>query len=165
MPVQHAPTVAMSVNHQRAYVTNLFHTAQADAVERNHRARATSRNNFVIMPLHRVEFVANVEGIHHALASAIGVGVDDPHDGVHTLVKRRVRRIRHQLVVLDEINSGFAENFHQLRRLLRRQADAGLDDCADERTALDFCQLARTSHTKFRSAKMIGERRRQFHVH
>ena len=117
------------------------------------------------MPLHRVEFVAHVEGIHHLLASAVGVGVDDAHDGIHTFVEGRVRWIRHQLIVLDEINSGFAKNFHQVRRLLRRHADARLDDRADERAALDLRQLATTAHPKLRPAKVLREGLRQFHVH
>jgi hypothetical protein len=36
----------------------------------------------------------------------------------------RMRRIGHQFVVLDEINSRFTQDIHQLRGLLRRQADA-----------------------------------------
>ena len=63
-------------------------------------------------------------------------GVDDAHDGADALVERADRAVRLQLVVLDEIDAGRAELGDERRRLLGVEADARLDDGADQRAAL-----------------------------
>ena len=147
----------MTVNRQRAVIANLLRARESDAVKGNHRARSARLHDLVIMPLHRVEFVADVEGIHHLFASALRVIINDAHDGVHAFIERRVRWIRHQLIVLDKINSRFGQSFYQFRRLRRRHSNARFDDRADERTVLNFCQRAATSDTEFRPAKIFCE--------
>ena len=88
MPIQRAPAVAMAVNSKLAEVANLLRAGKSNAVQRNHCAGPATANHLFVMPQHRVEFVADIEGVHHFLATAIGMRVDDAHDYIDTIVKR-----------------------------------------------------------------------------
>ena len=90
----------------------------------------------VVAAAHLVEVARQVEGEHHFLAGSIGVGVDDAHHGPHALVEGAVRAVRLEFVVLDEVDPSFAQRVDQCRRLLRPEADARLDDGADQRACL-----------------------------
>jgi hypothetical protein len=92
------------------------------------------------------------------------MGIDDGHDGVHALVERRMRRIGHQFVVLDKINSGLSESLDERGGLYRSETDTGLNDGADKRTAFDRSKTARAGDAKLRAAKMFGEGRGQFEI-
>ena len=75
-----------------------------------------------------------------------------------------MRRIRHQLVVLDEINSRLGERPDHRRGLLGREANAGFDNCADQRTAIHSSEPARAGDAELRSAKMLREGRGQIEI-
>jgi hypothetical protein len=60
-------------------------------------------------------------------------------------------RVRHQLVVLDEIDAGFAERADEIRGLLGSQADAGFNDGADEGPAINAGEFARAIDAELRA--------------
>ena len=66
-----------------------------------------------------------------------------------------------QLVVLDEVDAGFGEHLYLRRGLLRRHADARLDDGADDGTAVNAREPARSLHAELRALICGEERRRQ----
>ena len=78
------------------------------------------------------------------------------HDRRQPRSKGLVRRIGHQLIVLDEVNPRCAQRIHQLRRLRGTQTDAGLDNRAHQRTPLHTRQLARALDAKRRPLKLGG---------
>ncbi len=106
-----------------------------------------------------VEFVGDVEGVHDFLADALGVVVEDSHNGVNAVVERGMRWIGHEFVILDEIDPGFGEGFNDVGGLLGRHADAGFNDGADEGKVLDAGELAATGDAEGGPAEMFGRRR------
>ena len=83
------------------------------------------------MPAHGVDVVGDVEGDHHLAAHAVGVAVDHRHDRLDPGLERRIGRVAHQLVVLDEVDVGLAERVDERRRVLGGEPDGRLDDRAD----------------------------------
>ena len=88
----------------------------------------------VVTPAHLVELAGQVEGEHHLLAGAVRMVVDDAHHGADALVEGAVGAVRLQLVVLDEVDPGFAERaWPWPRSSSGAETDARLDDGADQR--------------------------------
>ena len=92
---------------------------------------------------HLVELAGEVEGVHRLLAGPVGMIVDDAHHGSYALVERAVRAVRLQLVVLDEVDPGLAEVLDHGGGRLGVEADARLDDGADQRPAVNVGEPAR----------------------
>jgi len=90
--------------------------------------------------------------------------VQDTQDGGSALIEWAVRTVRLQIVVFDEIDAGFGEDFDLRRGLLRRHAHAGLDDGADQRPPKDSREAARSCNAELRTLIGGEESRRQRHV-
>ena len=89
------------------------------------------------------------------------MGVDDAHYGPHAIVKGAAGTVRLEFVVLDEVDPDFAQRLGQGRRVFRSQADARLDDGADQRAFLHAREPARAGDTEFRAGIAFRERVRQ----
>ena len=100
---------------------------------------------------HLIEVAGQVEGEHDLLARALGVIVDHAHNRFDPPLERTVRPVRLQFVVLDEVDAGPAELADQRRRFLGTEADARLDDRADQRSSVDTGKPPRSSNAKPRS--------------
>ncbi len=85
---------------------------------------------------HQIQLIADIEGVHQFLARFHRLIVHNVHDGLHTILERRMRWVGHQFVVFDEIDARFRQNRNQIGRLRRRQSDARFDDGANDRPAL-----------------------------
>src|SRR6185295_4310781 len=91
MAIQHSPAIAMAMDRELAEITNCFYAAQPDAVERDHRGSAAGLHDLLVVASQLINFIADIERVHHFLAGAIGVGIDDTHDRTNSFIKRRVR--------------------------------------------------------------------------
>ena len=91
------------------------------------------------------------------LPGAVGVAVDDRHHRPGALLERAVRPVGLQLVVLDEIDAASGEDLDQRRGALRGQADARLDDGADQRPGRDARQAAGAVDAELRALVARGE--------
>src|SRR3954467_10339158 len=86
---------------------------------------------------HLVEVARQIEGEHDLFAGAVRVGVDDAHHGPDAFIEGAGWSLRLEFVALYAVDPGFAERLGQRRRVLRPEADARLDDGADQRACLD----------------------------
>ena len=130
---QHAPAVAVPVNWQLAMLSQIRHRWKSHRIQAHHDAGSARCQNGIVMAQHLVQIVGDVEREHHLLARPVRQLVDDLHHRRDAFVQRRVRRVRHQFVVLDEINARLAQLSDQFRRLLRRQPHTRLDDRSEDR--------------------------------
>ena len=106
---------------------------------------------------HLIELAREIEGIHHLLARSVGVIIDDAHHGADALVKRAMRSVGLKFVVLDEVDAGFAQSLGQGCCLVRPEADARLDDGADQRKVSDTGEAARSRNPEFRAGICVRE--------
>ena len=113
---------------------------------------------------HLIEIAGEVEGIHHLLARSVGVIIDDAHHGPGPLVERAMRSVRLKLVVLDEVDAGFAQGLGQGGGLVGPEADARLDDGADQRKVSDTGEAPRSRNPEFRAGICLRERSGQADV-
>ena len=148
-------------------VAQLLHAGQADAVEAHHHARAArgaalcrsaaaSRRSRRVMLKAYITFlpVRSAWSLMHA------------HHRVDALVERRVRRVGHQLVVLDEVDPRRGELSRPASAVCcGRQADAGLDDRADDRAVVDAGELPGAVDAELRAGIGVREGGRDFEVH
>ncbi len=66
--------------------------------------------------------------------------VDHLHHGTRPLVERADRAIGIQFIVLDKVDAGFGENPNETGGLVRVETDTGLDDRADQGSAMDISE-------------------------
>jgi hypothetical protein len=62
----------------------------------------------VVAMAHLIKIAGEIEGIHHLLARAVRMIIDDAHDGAGSLVKWAMRPIGLQFVILDEVDPSLA---------------------------------------------------------
>jgi hypothetical protein len=132
------PCKARSVERRRVSIAEKAAPVQA----RHHAGSALARHE-IGMAAHRIGLVGDVEGDHHRFAGAVLMPPHRCHHGRNALRQRRMHRIGRNLVVLDEVEPGFAQRGDERGGLGRAQADIGLDDRADHRPLRDAGQLAR----------------------
>ena len=155
---QHAPAVAVAVDRRAAHARRRWATAGRPTLFRLTITHVPpAREHRVVVPEHRVDLVGDVEGVHHLLAGPVGVVVDHAHHRLDPPLQRRVRRVGHQLVVLDEVDPRLDQRPDQAGRLLGREADARLDDRADDRPALDAGQPSGPLDAELRAGVGLGE--------
>ena len=123
-----------------------------------------SRQHEVVAREHLVDLARDVEGEHRFLAAALGVAADHSHHRLHPLRKGAMRRVGHELVVLDEIDAALDELVDQFRRLGGGQPDAGLDDGAYERAFRHAGERARAGNPELRALVGAKQRRRQVEI-
>ncbi len=146
-------------------VAEFLDAGEPHAVQADHDRGAAGVHDGLVVVEHRVQLVADVEGVHDPLAGALGVLVDDAHHRGDASVERRVGRIGHQLVVLDEVDPGPGEPGHELRRRLRAQAHARLDDRPDERPRLgDIGEATGSRDAETGAGEVLGEGARDIEV-
>jgi hypothetical protein len=78
--------------------------------------------------------------------------------------ERRIGGARQLLVVLDEVDAGLDQVLHQFRRLVRAQAQRGLDDGADDGAVLHTRQPAASGDAELRPGMRAAEFLRQLHA-
>ena len=164
MPRDRTPAIAVAVDRQGRVPSEVFHAHEAHAVETHHHAGAASGEHCVVVGEHAVEPVADVEGHHHLAARRLGRLVHRFHHRLHAVGERRVRRIRHQLVVLHEVDTGESEGADEVGGLPRREADARLDDRADDWPPLHGCEPARALDSELRPGELRSQIGRQRYV-
>ena len=131
----------------------MLDAGEADPVDADHHAGAAGRQHRVVAAPHLVDRAGDVDRVHRHAAEPVGVRAEHRHHRLEPRVERRVGRVADQLVVLDEVDAGRAERIDQRGGLLRRQADARLDDGADQRPALHARLLARACDAEAGPAK------------
>src|SRR3546814_889760 len=114
-------------------------------------------SDLIVAAAHLVEIAGHVEGEHHLLAGAVGVIVDDPHDRPRPLLEGAVGAVALKLVVLDEIDVRRGKRLDETGRLLRPEADAGLDDGSDQGTAPNVRKPACPLDAEGRAGIGVGE--------
>ncbi len=116
------------------------------------------RHQVVMALQHLVEFARQVGCVHHATPGTIRHFTQRAQHSGGALTKRAMRPIALQLVVFDEVDAGLGE-CACLRRCFRRaQADAWLQDRADEWSVVHAGQLACAMHPKLRLLVCIQKR-------
>ena len=153
---QRTPTVPMPMYRHLAVAAQMLDARKPDAIDADHYAGPAQRNDGIMPPAHLVDAAGNVDRVHRHAPQAIRMPMQDRHDRPQSPLERRVRGISQKFVVLDEVDFGSAQRIDQPGGLLRRQADAGLDDAADHRPPEDARFLARARNAELRS----GESRR-----
>ncbi len=133
-----------------------FHGGEADGVHTDHDAGALMVQDVIVALEHLVEVAGDVGGVHDALAGAVGVAVDDVHDGGEALVEGAVRAVGLEFVVLDEVDASFDERADLCGGGLGRHAYGGLDDGADDGAAVDSGELAGSGYSEL-GALIFGE--------
>ena len=136
MARQGAVAVAVAVQGQRGVSAQGLYGGVATPVQAGHHTAAAFCGNQVGVAAHGVGFVGDVEGHHHQLAGLVLVGAHAAHDGFDAVGQRCVDRVGADLVVLDEVHAGGAQATGEFAGFLGGQAHIGLDDGADQRTAV-----------------------------
>ena len=103
-------------------------------------------------------------GIHDLAAGLLLALEDHRHDRLDARLQRRIGRRHQLLVVLHEIHAGVDDIPDQRRRLMRAQAQGGLDDGADDRPVVNPGQPARSGHAELRTGPGLSEGLGQLHV-
>ena len=122
--------------------TDRTHAGKANRMDADHQAGSARIPDEVGVSLHRVDFVDDVESIHHLLAGSVRMLVRDPHNRRDSLGERVVRAIGLKLVLLDEVDSTFSKLADHRGRLFGTEAYAWLNDGANQRTRLEPGQVA-----------------------
>ena len=164
MPRDRPPAVAVAVDREGRMPAEVLDAHEPHAVEAHHHAGAPGREHHVVVGQHPVEPVADVERDHHLAARLLRRLVHRLHHRLDPVGERRMRRIGHQLVVLHEVDSGERQRADEVGRLPRGEADARLDDRADDRPALHAGEPPRALDPELRTGELGGELRRQNHV-
>ncbi len=165
MPVQHAPAVAVPVDHQLALVANFLDAGKSHTVEADHRAGAALLHNSFIAAQHCIHLPAEVEGVHHFFTGLVGVFVDYFHHRIHAILEPGIGGRTHQLVIFNKIDAGIHQRIHQVGSLLGRHSHAGFYNRANQRSFLHLCGLATSLNPKIWSRKVIGKGIGQLQVH
>src|SRR5262249_5324542 len=71
MAVEHAEAVAVAVDGQSALVRDLLDAGEADRIDTDHDGGAAGALYEIVIAKHRVDFVGDVEGVHHLFAGAL----------------------------------------------------------------------------------------------
>ncbi|CAB3919919.1 hypothetical protein LMG3412_05243 [Achromobacter deleyi] len=161
---QRAIAVAMPVQRQGRTAAQGLDGRIPAPVQAGHYAGAFLARDQVGVAPHGVGFVGDVEGDHDLPPGALAVRAHDGHDGGHALRQRGVRGVGAHFVVLDEVHAGRAQLGNQVRGLLGRQADVGLDDGADQRALGYAGQLARAGNARQRHVELGAVVGRQFQL-
>ncbi len=160
--VVQAPAVSVAVDREPGELAKGRESGKANRVEARHEAGALVRDNDIVMTLHGIQLVGGVDGVHDFLAGFLGMRVYYRHDSFDSLGEWAVRRVRHEFVVFDEVDSGVAELVNQLCRGARGQADAGLDDRAYNRSLKNSGKRSGSRDTERRARialdKLFGKR-------
>ena len=154
---QIAPAVTVGVNRQIRYPPEFDHADKAHRVEARHDAGASQIADKIVAVAHLIEIAREIEGIHDLLARSVGVTIDDAHHGPGPIVKRAMRSIRLKFVVLDEVDASFAQGLGQGCCLVWPEADARLDDGADQRKVSDTGEASRSRNPEFRAGICVRE--------
>src|SRR3954468_7219756 len=125
---------------------------KTDRIEAGHHTGAAEFEDKVVAAAHLVQFTGEVEGEHHLPAVPLGMTVDHRHHRADALVEGAVRAVALELVVLDEVDAGLAQRRDDIGGLPRAEADAGLDDRADQWPSLDPGEAAGSRNAEFRAA-------------
>jgi hypothetical protein len=142
----------------------VFDASEADRVDARHHAGAAGAQHRVVPAQHVVDAAGDVDRVHRHAAEAVGMLVQHRRHGLEPGVEGRVRRVGDQLVVLEEVDAGGAEIVYQRRRLRGGEADARLDDRADQRPARDAGEPPRAVDAELRVGEGRGVRLRQVEV-
>ncbi len=118
----------------------------------------------VVTVAHLVELAGKVEGVHHLPAGPVRMIVDDAHHGADALVERAVGAVRLQLVVLHEVDPGFAELLDHGSGRLGIESHARLDDGADQGAAVNVREPACAFDSETRAGIGFSEGGRQANV-
>ena len=108
--------------------------------------------------------VGDVEGVEGLLALHLVGPADGLHDGLHPGHQRAVRRVGHQLVVLDDVHAAHRGLIGQLGGLLGIEPGAGLNHVVQQRAVPDAQQLADALHAEFGPLELGQERGREAEV-
>ena len=165
MTRQRAKSVAMPVDCQWRVGPQAFHAGQAAPVEAGHHAGSALGRHQVGMAAHGIGLIGDVEGHHHVAPGPVAIGPDPGHDGRHPLGDRCMVGIGADLVILDEVDTGLAQCFHQIGNFAGAHTDIWLDDGAEDR-AFIYAQLRPRSgnaHGRHQIARpvLLRDRERQ----
>lgn len=158
------PAIAVAVDEEREFAAQRQHRGRADPVQAEHGAVAARFQNRFGTAAHLVEIAGDVEGMHDALAGAVGMAVERSHHGRDPGVERCEDRVRAELIILDEVDAALGEFRDDLRSLLRQQADARLDDGADGGEPVEPEALTRPRDAETRAREGGDEFGRQIDI-
>ena len=164
MARERAPAVAVGVNGELGVAGELQHADEAQGIEARHHAGAAEVAHEVVAALHLREIAGDVEGVHDLLAGTRRGFVDLAHHRAGAGLEGRVAIVGLQLVVLDEIDAGGGEGFDEDGDGLGVEADAGLDDGAEERAAFDAGEAAGSFDAEARAGIGRGEGERDAEI-
>src|SRR5580704_13072603 len=133
----------MRVNGKLRMPTEFDHSRQADCVQACHDAGAAKSKYQIVATSHLIHLAGKVECEHRFSPGGVGMCVDDCHDCACAILERASGAVRLKLIVFDEVNTGFAKRADNLGGLRCSKADAGLDDCSNQRSPGNTRQAAR----------------------
>ena len=154
----------MPVNGQLRFAAQRTYPSETNMVQTDHHARPTCLQHELMMATHLIHFVADIDRVHDLASELIRQTIDFCHDKFNAFGQRRMRRVCHQFVVLDEVDSRFAQFAYNLGCLLWRQADTGLNDRADNRAMVDGGKTPGPSNSKLWTRVAFGKHVRYFQV-
>ena len=164
MACHRAEVVAVAMDRQLAALAQVRERGKADVVDAHHDAGARVLFHQIVAAQHVIDIAADIECVHRLLAGLIRYALDLGHDCRDALGERRIGRIGVELIVFDEVEAGQCEVAHQLAKLLCGQADAGLDDRADQRTPIDLGELTRAFDSEAGARIALGKGLRKLQI-
>src|ERR1700752_3951231 len=139
-------------------LAKMLDARKTDPINANHHARTTGPQNRIVSLEHLVDCAGDVDRVHRHAPQAVGVPMQNRNDACEPLIKARVCGIGEQLVILDEVDVCGAQAIDDFCRLLRKQADARLDDRSDYWSVVDLSQITGSTDTELRAGELCRVR-------
>ena len=152
------------MDRQLAVLPQVRQRGKSDVVDAHHDTGAAVLFHQIVAAQHVIDVAADVECIHRLFAGLISDPLDLRHDRGHALGQWCIGWIGIELVIFDEVEPGQCELAHKLCELLCRQADAGLDNRADQRTPIHLGKLSRAFDAKAGAGVARGKGWRQLQI-